>query len=820
MAIDFVGDLEKSVKKPDQPKEIDFVGDFEKESQDTAPVSPIETPKTDWDMRDYFESKESPGRVRNVTRTKILKMNPEQRQKWGTNSAIFDALRFQDKSDAETMEEIKKINPSVEFSQDETGKYMHLDGNKIKVFKEGDEGYKEFTLPLSMGSGSPDYNWRFHSTEEGRRGAVKNFVVGQIKQFDADKKVNPDDYVEFSKDSYGNDLVTVKKPFKRHGSTNYQPGTYYLNKPGLSMGDFDAVKPIFQDLQWSLAGSAGTAGMRWWLAVPAAGLIGGSGEYANQLQRSESDVERVILTGIFAGAGEGAGRVISKGISAGIKKYYARKLDKVAADISGKPGMKATDKDGNFSEEFLAVLKQKDIDPKELADQLNVEMDDYSGLTAREIQRVKDFKAIGAKGTKGQIKRDFKQMSKEEGLAKDVESGGPLREMHEQQQQAFQKKMDKLVTESGGTTNVEEAGRIIKTAAGKEDKGQRAVASRLYQAAEKATGNKSLISNDKFSKSMQNIIDDFEDVIPGTVKKRISQFTDGTRPLTLENVEKSLTKLVNARRKGLIKGTPEYTALTNIRKATDDLIMDMGQRGGQARSLYKLGRKKVSARKSEFNPKKILGKFIQEDKVPDEKAVSKFMAAPYKEMREAVQIYGRKGDRAIKNIRTVVLNDIRKTAQFDQGANTSTITNRSMKNAIKKYGWERLKIVLSKQQLQDLKLLQRVTSYQQFPRGVYNFSGTFSKLKNWITQLNKTQIGITFSAITKPMGEAAEEVARRGFADKATKASGFTPDGVTKFLFRLKSPSGKVKEIPVILPKKSRAISSAIGAEVGRDTSE
>jgi hypothetical protein len=800
-----------------QPESVGYDWTKETQAMPAAPEMPMTEEK--YTSAEYFGGKNSPGNVRHVTRMKLLEMTPEQRQEYTKNQSIYDALRFQDKPDQDVMAEIKSIDPSITFSQDGDGKFMHVGNKKIKVFKDNDDGYPEFTLPLSKSSGNKEINWRYYSTPEGKLGAVKRFVKSQL--FGAGiKDANPDDYVELGRDSTMTPILIVKKPFRRFRDDMYEPGSYYFNKPGISAGDIDAVKPLFDDVKFEIAGSAGTAAMKWWKAMGAMGAIGGGGEFFNQLERQETDLSRLLLMSVGAAGGEGLGRALSAGISAGSRKYFSMKLDKLARKISGDPKMKSVDSNGHFTDEFLAAMKKKGIKPEELAETYKIGLNkaEIEKLTPEQRQRVADFEEIGAAGTRGQIQRDYGAMHREAELVKDVELGGPLRARHDAQQQQIKAQIDRMITGARGSVNPEVTGQNIRGGMGTEEAQRRAVARTIYNRAKSETGNKSLIAGHKFDTAIAKIEEDYIDVIPSTIRSMINKFRNGEIPLTLKNIEGRLTKLVNKRRSGMMKGTSEYNAMNEIRHATDRLINDMGIRQGKAAGLYRAGRKEVSSRKSEFQSGDIIDKVLhfRGAGIADEKVHQKLLAASRKEMRKVMNTLSKtgQGQQGIKDMRATVLDEMKAVAQVKQGSGEYRVTEDKWSKLIKKYGEDKLKILFTKKQWDDIQLVKRVTSYQDFDRGVYNFSGTFSAFKNWIDRVNGTMVGRYLAPITRPMGQAAENAARKSFVAKSM-TPGFKPDGINTFLLRLRRTDGTIREIPITVPGKTKAISGAVGSQIG-----
>lgn len=807
--------LQQKESLPDMDSEINKMVDDKPVIQNQPLTNKI------WTAKEYFTGLNSPGRAR-IPRTQILKMTSQEREAWAKNQDIYDALRFQNKPDTEVMAKIKAIDPNIQFSQTGDGKFMHIGNQTIRVFKKNDDGYPELTLPLSGVPLANDQtiNWRYYSTPKGKLNAVKKLVGHQFAI--RGKKVNPDDYVELGRDSTMNPIVVVKKPFPRFRDEMYKPGKYYFNKSGISAGDIDSVKPFIEDAKFALAGSAGTAGMRWFWAIPTMGGIAGGGEYFNQLARQENDLSRLLFVSLGAAGGEGAGRAISWTVSKGMQKYFSHKLDKLARKISGDPKMKATDKTGNFSDEFLASLKKKGISPDELADayKIGLSKEEISKLNAEQRQAYEDFKAIGAQGTRGQILRDYPSMAREAELVKDVAEGAPLRARHGAQQQSIVKEIDRLINRSRGTINPEEAGMHIRGGLGQEETQRRALGSSIYKRAKVATGNESLIAKQKFDDVMTQIQSDYIKQLPPSVDALINKFKSGDIPLTLRNVENQLIKLVNKQRSLHIPKTAEYSALSEVKHAANKLIEQMGMRQGRAGALYRAGRAEVSSRKSEFNAKDIIDKLLHSrgPGIADEKVHQKLLASSHAEIRKALRILSRNtaGKQAIKDWRATVLNEMKDTVirYGGQGAGTFRVTEANWNKIIEKYGKAKLKTLFTDRQWQDIMLIKRVTSYQDFQRGVYNFSGTFSAFKNWIDRVNGTIVGRFLAPVTKPMGEAAEIMARRKFVDKSM-LKGFKPNGVNTFLLRLRGKDGTIKEIPIVLPSKSRAISGAIGAETG-----
>jgi len=734
---------------PAPPVVTETFGDIQPPAQiPTAQKEPAYNDKAT-SAQGYFKPSADLGFAATQTRGKVS-LTPEQIRASDASKILKGSG-----NDEQKTKDLKALYPDMKIKTTEKGKVAVINGKELKVFKKGTEGFDE--LPY-MGAGS---SWRSYSTDAGKQGAVSRMIKGMIG------KGKVDDYLTFDRDAYGNMVAVIKKQIGE-GWRTFKKGKYYLDAPGLTFKDIHSISPVIDDMKYLIAGGKGIGKLGWFKGSAASGTIGAGGELLNQAQRGESDMDMVAAMGIGAALGEVAGRVIFKSGSAA---YGA--IRGIIKRRTGKNINVAIDAKGNFKPDTAKILEEKGIGPGELASELRGKLsaEQLRSLTKEQAVKSAEFKvATGESGTPGQIMRKYEVMQHEASSAEIIGVGDKLRAKRIRQDKAIVRGIEKMRDETGGTADRHVFGQRGKSALMSEYKKRGMATTKAYEKAAAAAGNKALIAKSKFSENMKTVLDEWDDAIPGAIKKRITEFVDGVKPLTLQNVEKNLVRFINKRLYASADKTVRK-GLGELQNSLRNLVDDMGTRSGKAAPLYKVAKATHRVKLREFESKDIISKIVQGKKI-DENILGDLMKSnvSVKEFQKTVAILNRSknGRQAVKDMRASMMDDVVKAAKINQGDGEFTIGVEALRKHVDKLiDARKIHELFTTKQIEHLNLLVRVADYTKFPSGVYP-KGSASTLINFF---EKNKAGLLMGKWLAPLVTPVLDKMKEGMARKVVEKS-------------------------------------------------
>lgn len=382
-------------------------------------------------------------------------------------------------------------------------------------------------------------------------------------------------------------------------------------------------------------------------------------------------------------------------------------------------------------------------------------------LDPASLARKADFEALGIKGTRGQITRDPTQFQFEQNTAGIEGAGDALRARFVGQQQELKGAVDRLARQArdGEPGTIVDAGRRAIEAINKGNRAARRLVSRKYTEARGALGGDAPLDSSAFEKKISGTLNDYEDVIPSAVKKRIGEMMGGDRPFTVNEAEK-LRKLINKR----MSSTRELqSARGELTKALDKTIDDLGQTSEKAGPLFKAARDEASKRFKAFdNP---ILKAVETDRVTADDFVKRFviggkiddLAAAKRLADSGSKAQRARGMDAWNAARAQVIEHLLNKATAGHGVD-GVFSGAALDKAIRQIGPEKLRVLLNADEFDQLQRIGRVgyaaTSAPALSK--VNASNTASALANLVQRMpgRSTVAGEVISRGTKAIGNA------------------------------------------------------------------
>jgi len=216
-----------------------------------------------------------------------------------------------------------------------------------------------------------------------------------------------DPAASIGQDRFGNPVIQTSR------------GTFYLNKPGLSVSDVTNVlggaERAIKSAAPYVAGGLAAAPLRAAAQTGVQGAIGLAQEAITQtgrgVQGEQVDWSKLATTPMFAMAGDVAGRVAYRVAAPLVSKIVGRASDSI----------RVVNPDGTLSDEAIRLLRSSGVSPDEFAALASQEVDSLQRtgvLTREQAERFNFMKGMGIEPTTAQITRTADDFQLQQELAK------------------------------------------------------------------------------------------------------------------------------------------------------------------------------------------------------------------------------------------------------------------------------------------------------------------------------------------------------------------------------------------------------------------
>lgn len=539
-------------------------------------------------------------------------------------------------------------------------------------------------------------------------------------------------------DSYGNPLITLGQEVQ--GQPPDQ--RYYLNKPGASMEDINAVQSAATKAILPAAASA-VAGPA--TIVPALVTVGTAGATGEALSQGETamlgadegaSLPDIGKAGAAAMVGEGAGRGLSFALDKAARLFMGQADDATRALIvNGKP-----------TPELQKALADKGMTFDDLTAQARQSLTKTpAAVNADDATTLADFDALGVQPTKGQLSRDFADWQFERETAKETsKSGLDIRARLGDQNRSILGALDDAKSATGGQADdLYDVGSGVKSALMAKNQAMSNEVRAAYKSARETAGDGPI----PFENLIRELDEsgDYVGLVPqlDVVKRRLARYgvldPDGgvAGGMSVERAE-----LLRREIAGLRGNDPTGQMIMDRVKSAldDDVIAATGE------NAFGAARQAASERFSEFVNKKTAGivRKIVDDGVADEDimkgVVGRWKVADLKRVKNSLNTGNtRQGASAWVDLRAGVIKWLTDEAKMGNAVNEfgdPVISGANIERAIKKIGMPKLRVLFSDDELAQLNTIRRVANrITSAPPGSINTSGTSAA---WWNRLSRT----------------------------------------------------------------------------------
>jgi hypothetical protein len=366
---------------------------------------------------------------------------------------------------------------------------------------------------------------------------------------------------------------------------------------------------------------------------------------------------------------------------------------------------------------------------------------------------VNEAEQQGIRVSKGDATQDFKQQQFEAEAAKLADVGDEMRAFRAGQQEDIINRARALNTGVGGTQDKVAAGANIQQTLRTGDKAGRAQVSEAYEVAKAAKGNDAPVPTNFAKDEIKQIYDDFEDVIPSPITKKLQNYGILEQPikegeaafkpqtLTVGEAEK-LIKSINARI-GATSDRATAEGLRQVKQSLDNALEGMAQGSDEAVNAFKEARalrsqhadvyeqndivQNIIDKKAKYtnyvNPQSVVDKIVK-DKANNLQNIPKIKAALMKS--------GPDGVKSWNDLRGATVNDLFEGSIKGADTGNAYFDTSRFNKEIERIGDPALKLMLSPKEFDELKMFQRtITQIQRKAPGAVNTSNTTSALLNY-----------------------------------------------------------------------------------------
>jgi hypothetical protein len=562
----------------------------------------------------------------------------------------------------------------------------------------------------------------------------------------------------------------------------------------------------------------------------AANVVSNAGRMASDaigLPKPETAAERVISTGGKAAVGTGGimagANRLNKVVSPAMQKITrflsaAPKVQVAGSAGSGAAGQLAKENGAGFGGQLVAsvagglgaaglanrganVAKSlaspaSPVNPLEALEKAGINVanlsDDVKNALTQEVQkalkvstnlddvalgRLADYQKTGLTPMSGNLTLNPSTITKERNLAKiGANSSDPAaQKLATIQRENDVKLMDSLGKFGSDDDAVTAANKIIETLNVK-DAATKKVIGKFYEQARNTEGRSALLNPRDFTQKANDALDDalLGGKLPGDVRNKLNSIAQGDTPLTVDVAEQLKTNIGALQRSS--NDPAEKLALSKVREALDNTSLVDGQ-GNEAISAFNKARaaNKAYMQMVERNP----ALQAVRDGVEPDKFVSKFILgsgekaniAQVKALRDSLK----DNPEATTAIRGQIANYLKSRATNGKADEVANFSPDAYNKALKAIGDDKLKLFFTDQDLEMLKTLGRVASYEKYqPTGsAVNNSNTTGALTAVLDRLANSPLirKIPFGAklVAEPAQDISVAVGSRKALDK-TKA--------------------------------------------------
>lgn len=531
--------------------------------------------------------------------------------------------------------------------------------------------------------------------------------------------------------------------------------------------------------------------------VPAGGVIKGANIAANTAtslakQRIARFLAAAPAQQLAGAAGAGLGSSTAREMGAGEGGQLAAGI---AGGLGAAAGASAINKAFNTASigmhspdlagrqlEAVSKIEQAGINTANMADDVKSALvNDVTEalkisptLDKNALKRLADYRTAGLTPMSGNLTLNPATITRERNLAK---IGANSTDQAAQRIANLQRENDLKLMQGVGAFGSEDdaisASNKIINALNVKDEAAKKVIGKFYEQARNTEGRSALLNPREFTQNANNALDDalLGGKLPSDVRNKLNAIAKGDIPLTVDVAEQFKTNIGTLQRSS--NDAAERLALGKVREALDSAPLIGGQ-GKQAVDAFNKARSvnREYMKMVERNP----ALQAVRDGVEPDKFVNKFIIGSGDKANisqvQALKESLKDNPEATTAIRGQIANFLKERAVNGKADEIANFSPDAYNKALKSIGDEKLKMFFSPQDVDMLKTLGRVSSYEKFqPTGsAVNNSNTAGALTSVLDKLANSPLVRKIPYGAKLISEPAQDISMSVNAKNATNA--------------------------------------------------
>jgi hypothetical protein len=516
--------------------------------------------------------------------------------------------------------------------------------------------------------------------------------------------------------------AVMNKTLGTNASSAAEVGRSVADTIGLPTPE-NATERVVGDASRMLAGTGGIVKV----AGNAAGAV--ASPVAREVLRATAAApEYQAISSVAAGASGGAAResgasgggqfvaALMGGVAAPAAAYTAKNSAQIIKNFLSKPKPQQID----------AAINQAGIDLAGVSDDVarmirkDVEAALQSGqnLSPDALRRLADYRAVGATPTRGSLTLNPADVTRDRNLAKvSANSNDPAAQQLANVANENNKTLISRLNTMGAETadDAVTAGGKVMGALEARDQAAKGVINELYTKARATDGRSAQIDPSAFTQRANNLLDEslLGGKLPSDVRNRLNSIAKGETPLTVDVAEQFKTSIAGLQRAS--KDPAERLALGQVRQALDDAPLLEGQ--GQAAIDAFTKARKVNAAYMKMVERTPALKAVREGIEPD-KFVQTFIVGNGGKTNirdlDALKKAVSKNPEALQTIKDQIILHLKGRAVNNAADDVANFSPASYNKALKDIGDMKLSLFFDKSEVDALKQIGRVASYEKF----------------------------------------------------------------------------------------------------------
>ena len=537
------------------------------------------------------------------------------------------------------------------------------------------------------------------------------------------------------------------------------------NLGGMAADRFGLPEPqtglerVAGDVTRTMAGTGGIAG----LAGKVASYVPGVSGKVVELMGSRPDLQMASAAGAGTGGGavrESGGNEIAQflgalagGVAGGATLIAGQKavggIRAIADKLLGSKNLNAQIDETIERAISASGLKLNDL-PSNVSYQLRQDIKEalrLGKLSPDATRRLADYRLIGATPTRANLTLDPAEVTQQRNLAKiGANSQDPSLQRLAQTQNQNNRVLINNLNESGAGVDPISASEKVIGSLAKSNEAAKGVIDTAYQAARGAQGRSAALDPSKFTQTASDLLDDalLGGKLPADVRNKLNQIASAKMPFTVDVAEQLKTRIGELQRATI--DAAERKALGLVRQALDDTPLLEGQ-GQQAIDAFNKARAANRAWMQVVEKTPAL-QAVREGVEPD-KFIQKFLVGSGNEStNKAVfnlsqQI--KKDPEAVTAVKGAITNYLKTKALSGATDEVGNFSQSAYNKTISSIGERKLAMFFSPVEVQQLKAIGRVASYEQVqPSGsAVNNSNTATTLIGFLDRIGRKIPGVS-----------------------------------------------------------------------------